>query len=65
MLSCKIVTWTYSKSYPKRNKDNILSELDCYIENLSRYRDAVAAEDMNALIALLDEGRRRKEEVDG
>ena len=47
------------------NKDNILSELDCYIENLSRYRDAVAAEDMNALIALLDEGRRRKEEVDG
>ncbi|MBQ8621743.1 MAG: prephenate dehydrogenase [Oscillospiraceae bacterium] len=47
------------------NKDNVLSELDCYIENLSRYRDAVAAEDMNALIALLDEGRRRKEEVDG
>ena len=47
------------------NKDNVLSELDIYIENLQKYRNAVALEDAEQLIALLDEGRKRKEEVDG
>ena len=47
------------------NKDNVLFELDYYIESLKAYRDAVAQEDLNTLVALLDEGRRRKEEVDG
>lgn len=47
------------------NKDNIIFELDTYINNLQKYRDAIAAENETALIALLDEGRRRKEEVDG
>ena len=47
------------------NKKNILSELDTYISNLQKYRDAVSYEDKNQLIALLDEGRKRKEEVDG
>ena len=47
------------------NKDNILFELDTYLDNLKAYRDAIAAEDMEALVALLDEGKKRKEEVDG
>lgn len=47
------------------NKDNVLQELDWYLESLKKYRDAVAEENMDDLIALLDEGRRRKEEVDG
>ncbi len=47
------------------NKDNVLSELDFYINSLQAYRDAVAASDMDTLTSLLDEGRRRKEEVDG
>ena len=47
------------------NKDNVLSELDLYIESLSAYRRALAQEDMAELTALLEEGRRRKEEVDG
>ena len=47
------------------NKDNVLFELDYYIESLKAYRDAVEQEDLNTLVALLDEGRRRKEEVDG
>ena len=47
------------------NKENILSELDLYIDSLSAYRDALAREDMDALIALLDEGKKRKEQVDG
>lgn len=47
------------------NKENVLMELDTYIESLCAYRDAIRDEDSGTLIALLDEGRRRKEEVDG
>ena len=47
------------------NKDFLLSELDTFIAGLQQYRDAMAADDLAALTALLDEGRRRKEEVDG
>ena len=47
------------------NKENVLFELDTYIANLLKYRDAIANNDYHALVALLDEGRKRKEEVDG
>lgn len=47
------------------NKENVLFELDTYLDNLKAYRDAIAAEDMETLVALLDEGKKRKEEVDG
>ena len=47
------------------NKDNILFELDTYLDNLQQYRDAIAGEDNARLVALLEEGKRRKEEVDG
>ena len=47
------------------NSDNILFELDCLIRNLSAYRDAFAENDRDRMIALLEEGKRRKEEVDG
>ena len=47
------------------NKDNVLNELDYYIQSLQAYRDAIAFGDQERLIALLDEGRKRKEEVDG
>lgn len=47
------------------NKENILTELDFYINSLRAYRDAVANEDLQTLTALLEEGKRRKEEVDG
>lgn len=47
------------------NKENILFELDSYIESLKKYKEAIESEDENTLIALLDEGRKRKEEVDG
>ena len=47
------------------NKDNVLFELDSYIESLSAYRGAIAADDMDTLVRLLDEGKKRKEEVDG
>ena len=47
------------------NKDNILFELNTYLENLQQYRDAIAGDDAERLTALLEEGKRRKEEVDG
>ncbi|MBR2832405.1 MAG: prephenate dehydrogenase [Oscillospiraceae bacterium] len=47
------------------NGDNLLRELDGFIACLGEYRDAIASGDEPRLIALLDEGRRRKAEVDG
>ena len=48
-----------------RNKDNILEELTTYIDCLNHYKDAIATNDEERLIQILDEGRKRKEEVDG
>ena len=47
------------------NRQNMLFELDAYIQNLEKYRTALQNEDTQSLIALLEEGKRRKEEVDG
>ena len=47
------------------NKDNVLLELDTYIESLTAYRKALASGDEAQLTALLEAGKRRKEEVDG
>ncbi len=47
------------------NKQNILNELDDYIDNLKKYRNAIAENNEDLLIALLAEGRDRKKEVDG
>ena len=40
-------------------------ELDILISSLLQYRDAICDEDFEALSALLEEGKCRKEEVDG
>ena len=47
------------------NKQNVLSELRYYIESLQAYEAAIANNDEDLLVSLLDEGRKRKEEVDG
>lgn len=47
------------------NRENILKELDCYLESLQQYRDAISANDSEKLTQLLEEGKQRKEEVDG
>ena len=47
------------------NKENILKELDVYIHSLCQYRDAIVREDEAQLVQLLEDGRRRKKEVDG
>ena len=47
------------------NRDFLLKEIDCYIEHLSQYKAAMEENDEEELIRLLDEGKKRKEEVDG
>ena len=47
------------------NKENVLFELDYYMESLRAYRDAIASEDMDSLVALLEDGKKCKEAVDG
>ena len=47
------------------NRENVLFELDQYIDALIKYRTAIENNDSQALVSLLDEGRKRKEEVDG
>lgn len=47
------------------NRENLLLELDTYIQSLTQYRDALANQDEDALYRLLDDGKKRKEEVDG
>ncbi len=47
------------------NRENVLFELDYYIDSLKQYQQAIRDNDMDALVRLLDEGKKRKEEVDG
>ncbi len=62
------VAWLNPKLWAElflENRDCILNELDWFIAALEQYRDAVKNDDFEALEKLLDDGRRRKEEVDG
>lgn len=47
------------------NRENLLFELDTYINALQAYRDALANRDSGTLTALLEAGKKAKEEVDG
>ena len=47
------------------NKEYLMAELNTLIDNLRQYQDAMERNDLPGLVQLLDEGRRRKEEVDG
>ena len=47
------------------NSDYLLQELDIFLGSMQRYKAALEAGDREELIRLLEEGKRRKEEVDG
>ncbi len=47
------------------NKEYLLKEIDTLMDNIAQYRKAIAEEDSDTLTRLLEEGRRRKEEIDG
>ena len=62
------VAWLNSQMWAElflENRDHTLFELDYFIESLKKYRSAVEQNDLPALTALLEEGKKRKEEVDG
>ena len=47
------------------NKDYLINEIDLLIKNLGEYRDAIEKGDRERLIKILDDGKKRKEEIDG
>ena len=47
------------------NREFVIHELDTLLTSLASYRDAMAAQDRDTLITLLEEGKQRKEAVDG
>ncbi len=62
------VAWLNPKMWAElflENREFVLEELDFYIDSLRAYREAIAGGDELRLVQLLDEGKRRKEEVDG
>ena len=62
------VAWLNPKLWAElflENKENLLNELDILTDNLAQYRQAIADENYEELVRLLDEGRKKKEEVDG
>jgi prephenate dehydrogenase len=46
------------------NRDFLIRELDCFINSVSEYRNALEAKDISALTDLLEEGNRLKGELD-
>ncbi len=62
------VAWLNAKMWAElclENRDNMLFELGTYIESLQAYQRALEDRDASTLTSLLEEGRKRKEEVDG
>ena len=62
------VAWLNSDMWAElflENREFVLSELDTLLNSLTAYRDAVAADDRDTLTTLLEEGKQRKEAVDG
>ena len=47
------------------NGDNLVRELDYFMDSLKEYRDAIAGKDSDKLCQLLADGRKIKEKVDG
>ena len=62
------VAWLNAQMWAElcmENRDNMLFELNTYIECLKAYQKALQGQDLETLTTLLDEGRKRKEAVDG
>lgn len=61
------VTWLNAPMWSElflENRDNLLFELNTYLDSLIAYRDALEARDGERLTALLEAGKKAKEEVD-
>ncbi len=47
------------------NKNNLLFEIDTIIGSLTEYKEAIEGDNREELVRLLDDGRRKKSEIDG
>ena len=47
------------------NKENLIRELDIFIKNLNDYKISLENDDMDLMKNLLEDGKNKKEEVDG
>ncbi len=47
------------------NRDNLLKEIDWFMQSMEEYRQALLAGDEEELVRLLEEGRQRKAQIDG
>ena len=62
------VAWLNSSMWAElflENGDFLVHELDMLIENLRKYQESIYHKNLSDLIKLLEDGKRRKEEVDG
>lgn len=62
------VAWLNAQMWAElflENRDYLKFELDTLIRELQKYQAAIEDGDEARLVALLEEGKRRKEEVDG
>jgi len=62
------VAWLNSRMWAElflENREKLLFELDYYLDSLSAYRNAIADNNEELLITLLEDGKKRKEQVDG
>ena len=62
------VAWLNSQMWTElilSNRENVLNELNYYIESMNKYRTALENCDEKQLITLFEEGKKRKEEIDG
>ena len=61
MDSAEYLPWCQKIDESKK----LIEELKDYIDSLKQYQQAIRDKDMEKLVGLLDEGKKRKEEVDG
>lgn len=62
------VAWLNSQMWTElflSNKEYLLHELSFYIDSLNQYKEAIAQNNADMLCQLLEDGKKRKEEVDG
>lgn len=62
------VAWLNEKMWTElflENKENLVTEIDCIVEALLEYKQAMLDDDADKLCEILKQGRLAKEEIDG
>ena len=62
------MAWLNNKMWSElfiENKDNLIKEIDTLVDELLKYKKVMEQDDEETLAKLLEEGKKRKEEIDG